>query len=242
MRVPTGCSSLDRLLGGGVESGAITELFGEGGTGKTNICLQLARNVAREGQKVIYIDTEGVSLERLEQMCSGEGDFQEVLKKILFFEPYSLREQERAVERAIKIAEAEVGVGLVVLDSATVFYRMNLGQGRDERGRHLLAKMTLELLKLARQRDIPILITTQVYSHRDGGDVLPIGGHALSHNAKAILKLEKAGDGGLRKATLVKHRSMPTDRSTLFRLTPRGVEDVKEMEEEVGEEMEGVGI
>ncbi|HDD60622.1 MAG: DNA repair and recombination protein RadB [Thermoplasmata archaeon] len=232
MRIPLGCRSLDELLGGGFESGAITELFGEGGSGKTNICLQLARNVAREGLKVIYIDTEGVSLERLEQMCSEGGDFEDVLKRILFFEPYSLKEQERSVERAIKITEAEVGVGLVVLDSATVFYRMSLGRGRDERERHILAKMTLELLKLARQRDIPVVITTQVYSHRDGADVMPIGGHSLSHNAKTIIKLEKAGEKGLRRAILVKHRSRPSDLSALFLLTQRGVEDLPQGFEE----------
>ena len=62
MRVPTGCNSLDSLLRGGVEAGAVTELFGEGGSGKTNLCLQLARNVALDDKKVIYVDTEGVSM------------------------------------------------------------------------------------------------------------------------------------------------------------------------------------
>ncbi|MGD9963539.1 MAG: ATPase domain-containing protein, partial [Thermoplasmata archaeon] len=83
--VAIGSAGLDGLLEGGLEGGAITLLFGEAGTGKTNICLQVARNVASQGKKVIYIDTEGVSLERLRQICADE--FEEVMKNILFFEP-----------------------------------------------------------------------------------------------------------------------------------------------------------
>ena len=74
MRLPIGCDSLDKLLQGGVESGTITEFYGDAGTGKTNICLQLTRNIIRKGKKVIYIDTEGVSLERLKQMCDDDFD------------------------------------------------------------------------------------------------------------------------------------------------------------------------
>ena len=85
MRVPLGCKPVDDLLGGGFEGGCITLIFGEAGNGKTNVCLQLARNVVRAGKKVIYIDTEGVSMERLEQIC-GE-DFEVVAKNILFSEP-----------------------------------------------------------------------------------------------------------------------------------------------------------
>ena len=56
-RVPIGCGAIDRIMGGGIESSAITQLYGEGGSGKTNICLQVTRNVVQAGQKVIYIDT-----------------------------------------------------------------------------------------------------------------------------------------------------------------------------------------
>ena len=73
-RVPTGCKPLDDLLGGGFERGTITELFGEGGSGKSNIVLVLAAGVARAGKKAIIIDTEGISLERLFQVCGGPKD------------------------------------------------------------------------------------------------------------------------------------------------------------------------
>ncbi len=105
MKVALGCRALDDLLGGGVEEGCITLLHGEAGSGKTNFCLQLARNVVRAGRKVIYIDTEGVSLERLRQICGD--DFEVVAKNILFSEPYSFEEQENLIEKAVKLANSK---------------------------------------------------------------------------------------------------------------------------------------
>ncbi|MFQ5553336.1 MAG: ATPase domain-containing protein, partial [Thermoplasmata archaeon] len=81
MKIEVDCPSLDALMDGGVESGCITLLFGEAGSGKTNLCLQLARNVARAGRKVAFVDSEGVSLERLRQIC-GE-DYDRLLPEVL---------------------------------------------------------------------------------------------------------------------------------------------------------------
>lgn len=67
-RISLGCSEIDRLLGGGIEVGSITLLYGEAGAGKTSICLQIARNMTSIGNKVAYIDTEGLSSDRLGQI------------------------------------------------------------------------------------------------------------------------------------------------------------------------------
>src|SRR5512137_2627613 len=91
VKVPVQCKPLDDLLDGGIESGCLTLFYGEAGSGKTNICLQLARNVARDEKKVVFVDTEGVSLERLRQICGD--DFEAVLKRILFSEPYTIDDQ-----------------------------------------------------------------------------------------------------------------------------------------------------
>ncbi|MFQ6059790.1 MAG: ATPase domain-containing protein [Thermoplasmata archaeon] len=80
MKTKIECESLDDLLEGGVESGCLTLLYGEAGSGKTNICLQLARNVARK-KKVAYIDTEGVSVERLKQICGK--NYNRIMRNIL---------------------------------------------------------------------------------------------------------------------------------------------------------------
>src|SRR2546422_7135854 len=99
MKVALGCRALDDLLGGGVEDGCITLLHGEAGSGKTNFCLQLARNVVRAGHKVIYIDTEGVSLDRLQPICRD--DFDVVAENIPLSEPYRFQEQEKRIEEAV---------------------------------------------------------------------------------------------------------------------------------------------
>lgn len=234
-RLVTSCSSIDALMGGGIESSAITQLFGEGGSGKTNLCLQVARNVVTEGQKVVYIDTEGVSMERFQQICGSERDYKKLAREVLFFQPMNSIQLEDSIRNTVKLAGKDLHIGCVILDSATVFYRMQLGGGKDEEGRRDISTIILELMNISRKQDIPVLITTQVYSMPGSGDVRPIGGHSLAHNCKAILKLEKMGDGGYRKATLVKHRSMPSGATAFFKLTGSGVEDLDKEELEMVE-------
>lgn len=221
MRLPLGARALDDLLDGGVESGAITEFYGEAGAGKTNWCLQLARNVARDGRKVVYVDTEGVSLERLQQICGP--DFKRVQQNVLFFEPYSLVDQEQMIEKAARLA-ATADVGLIVLDSATLHYRLGLGTGDDVNGRRALAAQLQVLLTVARRRDVPVVMTSQVFTNVDKGDELePVGGQLVRHILKAIVRLEKTGPGR-RRATIVKHRSIGEGLSADFVITVRGLE------------------
>ncbi len=213
-----------------MESCAITQLFGEGGSGKTNICLQVTRNVVKGGQKVIYIDTEGVSMERFSQICGGEDEYKNLSREVLFFQPMGSEQLHDAIKSTVKLANKDLHIGLVVLDSATVFYRMNLGSKKDEDNRRDIAMVILELMNISRKQDIPVLITTQVYQSMGPGDIKAIGGHALAHNCKVIVRLEKIGEGGFRKAVVTKHRSMPTGEPAYFKLTGSGIEDVDDEE------------
>jgi len=210
---------LDDLLEGGLEGGAITLLFGEAGSGKTNICLQIASRVALTGKKVVYIDTEGVSLERLMQI-SGD-NYEEVMKNTLFFEPHSFEEQEKFVEKAVKLAESSLEVGVIILDSATIHYRLT--RNDEEKGlRKSLSPQLAKLLGAARSKDIPILLTSQVYTDLEKGTFEPLGGHVLLHNAKAIIRLDKAGTS-TRRAIIIKHRHLEEGRKADFKLTKEGV-------------------
>jgi len=220
MRVPTGAKDLDRILAGGVESTAITLFFGEGGSGKTNVCLQIAKNILRMNRKVFYIDTEGVSAERIEQIFSPE---LELLKNLLFFRPHTFQEQERTVDKVYKLCE-KMDIGGVILDSATVFYRLDQGSTKQTE-RASLTRQILKLLRIARTRDIPIVITTQVYYDQERGSVEPIGGHMLLHNAKAIVKFERDRDIPSRRVvTLVKHRSLPEGQTGIITIHAHGVD------------------
>ena len=83
-KIPTN-SGIDNLLDGGVEKGTVTQIFGPPGSGKSNISLVLAVNVAKQGKKVVYVDTEGgISINRIKQIA-GE-DFPKIVNNIIVFE------------------------------------------------------------------------------------------------------------------------------------------------------------
>ena len=217
--VAIGSAGLDELLEGGLEGGSITLLFGEAGTGKTNICLQVARNVASQGKKVIYVDTEGVSLERLKQIAGEE--YEEVMKNVLFFEPHNFDDQEKLVDKAVKLAESSLEVGVIILDSATIHYRLT--RNDEERGtRKSLSTQLAKLLGVARNKGMPILLTSQVYTDIEKGTFEPLGGHVLLHNAKAIVRLDKVG-ASTRRAVIIKHRHLEEGKRADFKLTRVGV-------------------
>lgn len=82
IQLTTGSRELDKLLGGGLETGSITEIFGEFRTGKTQIChtlavtCQLPVNMSGGEGKCLYIDTEGTFRpERLLAVRKAEGPF-----------------------------------------------------------------------------------------------------------------------------------------------------------------------
>lgn len=214
-----GATALDDLLEGGMEGGSITLFFGEAGSGKTNICLQIAKNVALTNKKVIYIDTEGVSLERLKQMAGDT--YEDVMKNVLFFEPHTFEEQEKFVDKAVKLAESSLEVGVIILDSATIHYRLT--RNDEEKGiRKSLSPQLAKLLAVSRSKDIPIILTSQVYTDIEKGTFEPLGGHVLLHNAKAIVRLDKVGTGS-RRAVIIKHRHLEEGKRADFKLTKDGV-------------------
>lgn len=222
MYLKSNCKPLDDLLGGGIEKGTITEFFGEGGSGKTNICLQFVKTCVLQGKKVIYIDTEGVSTIRMKQVF-GE-DTARITGEMLLFKPYSLEEQAEGLKKAKNLVE-KLDVGLVVIDTVTIFYRKGISKGggkKGKRNRQYLAMMMIDGLSLARRTNIPLLLTNQVYTDIENNRFEPVGGHIINHNAKAIVELQKLPDG-LRKAIIVKHRSIKSGSWAYFRILEEGL-------------------
>ena len=200
-KLPTGCENLDEALRGGIEPGIVTEIYGEGGSGKTSMCMQLSRNcVLGEFGKVAYIDTEGFSIDRLNQICGSE--FEKVSREIMFFEPLNLNEQEEHVEKIIRmVIDGDVNIGAVFLDSATVFYRLTLGTDSDLAGRRSLLEQVIKLMALARKKKLFVILTSQVYTDIENNNYMPLGGHILSHNDKTLLKLNRH-KGNLRSTSI----------------------------------------
>ncbi len=218
-RLSSECEGLDRLLGGGFEPGIITQIYGEAGTGKTSILLQLAVGAVARGKKVIFIDTEGFSVERFKQIAGDEA--KAVGAKIVVFEPLNLEQQHAAIKDAARIMGKEFG--LLILDSATSLYRAAF-EGDDNRPvRRALAVQLGELQEMARRHRIPVVVTNQVYMEIETGNLRPLGGMAMDHATKTSIFVEKRGEGK-RLARLVKHRSMPEGAVEELRITARGVE------------------
>lgn len=247
----TACPALDALLDGGLEADAITLVFGEGGSGKTNLALQCARQVAQAGKRVAYVDTEGVSGVRLRQVFLGairrdriaiapppligapapvtaetmeptldeEALLRELESRVLFITPYTIEEQERMVFNATKLPD----LGLVVVDSINMHYRLHIdgsGDSESDAGRSLY-KQLHHLTGFARQNQVPVLVTGQVYGGEDATQ--PFARRVMEHLVKCLVRFEKRPDGS-RKATMLKHRSIEEGRGARFRIGATGLE------------------
>ncbi|MDP2846433.1 MAG: DNA repair and recombination protein RadB [Candidatus Methanoperedens sp.] len=222
-RLPCGCKCIDEMLGGGVENGIVTQLYGASGTGKTNICIQLAVETVRSSKKVIFIDTEGFSAERFKQIAGDEA--KKIAGDIIIYEPASFEQQYSAITDIEKLMNEKIG--LIILDSAALFYRLGLTQDDSEEQnvglRRELVNQIGVLHGIARKYGVAVVITNQVFKDVTTGELCPVGGNALEHLSKAIILFEKTGMSK-RRATLRKHRSKSEGAYCDFMLTERGAE------------------
>src|SRR6056297_732713 len=178
MQLASGCQPIDEMLEGGFEAGVVTQIFGEAGSGKTNICLQLAVECVKQGKKAIYIDTEAISPHRFKQIA-GE-NAKEIAQHIIIFEPHNFEEQYAATNVIEKLISDKIGI--IVVDSATAFYRFELDQEDSSiRTRRELSNQIGFLHGIARKYNIIVVITNQVYSDVVTGKMKPIGGSGIEH-------------------------------------------------------------
>jgi DNA repair protein RadA len=240
LRLTTGSSMLDKLLGGGIESQSITEFYGEYGSGKSQICHQLCVNVQLPpeegglGGAALYIDTENTfRTERIFQMSQNLGlDPEEVIKKIIFAEAYTSDHQMFLLENADKVIK-ENGVRLIIVDSLTSHFRSEyLGREMLAERQQKLNKHMHRLIRLARGFNAAAVATNQVMSKPDvffGNAIHPVGGHIVAHTSHTRVFLRKSARGPVRIARLVSSPHLPEGEG-IFRISERGIEDVTETE------------
>jgi DNA repair protein RadB len=217
-RQTSGDPALDALIGGGLEPRTITQLYGEPASGKSTICLVAAIATLRAGHAVVYIDSEGFSIERFRQIAGA--DTEKIADRLFLFEPLDFEHQGIVIAEAEKVLKAHKP-RLLVMDSATALYRTDLEKGRD--ALQVLTKQMIHLLGYAKRYDIPVIITNQVYMDTTRNTWYGLGGYALEHISKVIVRLEKAESPGLRRARLVKHRSQPEGATIEYEITESGI-------------------
>lgn len=233
-KITTGSKNLDELLGGGIETQAITEFYGKFGSGKTQICHQLSVNVQLPPEKgglngaALYIDTENTFRpERIIQMAESVGiNPDQVLKKIYVARAYNSDHQMILVEKAREIIE-EKNIRLIVVDSLTAHFRAEyVGRGALAERQQKLNKHIHALQHLADAYNLAVVVTNQVMARPDvlfGDPTEPVGGHVLAHAATYRVYLRKA-KGTKRIARLVDSPHLP-EGEVVFQITARGIED-----------------
>jgi len=232
--IATGSPALDKIIGGGVETQGVTEVYGEFASGKSQIAHQLCVNVQLPQEqgglngKVVYIDTENTFRpERIVQMAKAVGiEPERALDGIYVARAHTTDHQMLLAEKAADIAKDD-GVKLVVVDSVTSLFRTEYcGRGALSERQQKLGRHLAELHKLAELNDLAVFLTNQVQSRPDvffGDPTRPVGGHVLGHATTARLYLRKS-KANTRTAHLVDHPGLPPESAT-FQITEAGIRD-----------------
>ena len=239
-RLSTGSVELDKLLGGGMESMSITEIFGEFRTGKTQIChtlcvtAQMPRSSGGGNGKVCYIDTEGTFRpERIAPIAERFGaNPEQVLENITYARAFTHEQQmDLLVEAAARMAEDTYA--LLIIDSATALFRVDFsGRGELAERQQRLGRFLNRLMKIAEEFNVACVITNQVCADPGGGAMFvvdpkkPIGGHVMAHASTTRLFLRK-GKGDQRICKIYDSPCLPESEAT-FQISTGGIIDAKD--------------
>jgi DNA repair protein RadA len=231
LRYTTGSKNLDDFLKGGVESQAITELTGEFGSGKSQICHTLcvtaATNDINQINSIIFVDTENTFRpERIQQIAEARGfDSEEIMKKVFVCKIVNSAQLEaliRNLGRSIEQYKAK----LVIIDSIISLHRAEYA-GREtlaERQQRLNV-MLHKLIRLSEVYNIAVVLTNQVQVSPDGdGSLKPAGGNIMGHACTYRIFLRKIGRDRLAVMVDSPHHAYSQVR---FKISEKGVENAE---------------
>lgn len=243
-KITTGSATLDALFGGGIETGAVTELYGEFRTGKTQLAHQLCvtcqlpieKGGLREGDnypKVVYIDSEGTFRpERIVSMASRWNDDLDedmLLENILHGRAHNSDHQMVLVEKMLKDYLPTKNVKLLVVDSLIAHFRAEyVGRATLATRQQKLNQHLHTILRAAEVGNLAVIVTNQVHSKPDqffGDPTAPVGGHIVAHAAQTRVYLRKS-KGERRIARIVDSPLLP-ENEAIFGVTTEGIVDVQ---------------
>ncbi|XP_042489076.1 meiotic recombination protein DMC1 homolog isoform X1 [Macadamia integrifolia] len=244
VRITTGSHALDELLGGGIETLAITEAFGEFRSGKTQLAhtlcvstqpkfLQLPLNMRGGNGKVAYIDTEGTFRpDRIVPIAERFGmDAGAVLDNIIYARAYTYEHQYNLL-LGLASKMSEEPFRLLIVDSVIALFRVDFtGRGELAERQQKLAQMLSRLTKIAEEFNVAVYMTNQVIADPGGGVFIsdpkkPAGGHVLAHAATVRLMFRK-GKGEQRVCKVFDAPNLP-EAEAVFQITSGGIADAKD--------------
>ena len=232
-KITTGTDSLDTLFDGGVETQALTEVYGEFGCGKTQFAHTLSVMVQKpkaegglEGA-VLYIDTENTFRpERIVSIAQAhEMDPEKVLDNIIVARAYNSAHQTLILEEAGPVIE-ENNIRLIVADSAVGLFRSEyLGRGTLSNRQQKLNHFVHLLSRIAETYNCAAIATNQVMASPDvffGDPTRPIGGNVVAHTSTYRIYFKKSGKKRVAKMVDSPHHP---EEETVFILGEAGVMD-----------------
>ncbi len=234
-KITTGSKEVDALLGGGIETQSITEVYGKFASGKSQWCFQTAVTVQLPVEKgglggnCLYIDSENsFRPERVIQVAKHFGlEPEKVLKKVFVARAYNSDHQMLLADKSNELIK-DKKIKLIIVDSLMAQFRSEyVGRGTLANRQQKLNKHLRTLMKLAELNNIAVLVTNQVMQRPDilfGDPTAPVGGEVVAHASKTRIYLRKS-KADTRVAKLVDSPSLP-DGEAIFRVTENGVEDV----------------
>lgn len=235
-KISTGTNCLDTLLDGGIETQALTEVYGEFGCGKTQFCHTMCVMVQKSKEEggleggVLYIDTENTFRpERIVSIAkANEMDPEKVLDNIIVARAYNSSHQTLILEEAGPVIE-ENNIKLIVADSAVGLFRSEyLGRGTLAARQQKLNHFVHLLVRIAETYNCAAIATNQVMASPDtffGDPTRPIGGNVVAHTSTYRIYFKKSGKK--RIARMVDSPHHP-EMDVVFALSEEGVIDPEE--------------
>jgi DNA repair protein RadB len=225
--IPTGCISLDKLLGGGFPAETVSLIYGEAETGKTSLAVQCAVNCARRGKKSLFIDTDGTfSYERLSQIA--EYDYEKISPLMIITRPATFQEQSKAIDSLEKVLTSKFG--LIIVDTVTSLYRVELDDAKETYAANReLNRQLAVLTQLAKTCGVAALIVSQVRGVPLGENVemRPVATRVLNYWSEVVLDMKQSGQTRVIKVLREKHPSIKGIGFVYVKIESSGIADYR---------------
>ena len=207
-RISTGYQELDRVLGSGIVAGSLVLVGGDPGIGKSTLLLQVCRNLAAEGHKVLYISGE----ESLKQIKLRANRIGRITGELLFLCETSLDDIQEAIQ--------ETKPEIVIIDSIQTMYREDVSSAPGSVSQ--VRESTNILLQIAKGMGISVFIVGHVT--KEG---VVAGPRVLEHMVDTVLYFEGERNASYRILRGVKNRFGSTNEIGVFEMQEQGLEEVE---------------